>query len=418
MRDLVAPNAQETARALSARDAEALAASGRAVGTAFGHHLVWLGRSVAGTSARRLHFLSREGAWLAKHYTRLRHLHANGHTWPEPVTLAVSRRSTFLPSLPNISPASLAPLLTQYPKASARAILYSLGLDPPPSGTRTGPTANLPLDRPWAEAGVLPCILGDPWIAATLERRRAAQREARLRNLAQEQAMEGGVLAVADIGWRGTIQDNLARLMPTRRVVGYYLALHPPLSPPPLNAEKYGFILSPADPRRLARRLRFVAPLEFVASSAIPSTLDYVLEGGRARPVSDTLVVAPVSLPAFRMLQDSVAEGIADAAFLAEPSALLSRQNVLKFLEAPPLALAHLFFEGWRDDRYGAGALRRGAPPLRSTRLLSALASKAGRRMLGLELAESGWPWGLLVRDMPFAAPLLRHLILGFDARL
>lgn len=418
MRDLATPNMPETARVPSARDAEALGASGRAIGTALGHYLFWLGRAAARTGAPRLHFLSREGAWLAGHYARLRQLHPYGHTWPEPAMLAVSRRSTFLPSLPDISPASLAPLLAQYRQASAAAVLHSLGLDLPPPGTRPDPVARLPLDRPWTEAGVAPRILGDPWIAATLERRRAAQREALLRYLVQEHVTEGGLLAVADIGWRGTIQDNLARLMPARRVVGHYLALQPPLSSPPPNTKRYGFIFSPADPHRLARRLRFVAPLEFVASGAMPSIVGYVLEGGQARPAPDTLAVVPVSLPAFRILQEGVADGIAGAASLAEPSVLLARRKVLKFLEAPPLALVHLFFEAWRDDRYGAGALRRGAPPLRSARLLSALAGTAGRRALGLELAESGWPWGLLVRDMPFAAPLLRRLILGFDARL
>ncbi len=401
-----------------ARDAEALNASGRAIGTVFGNYLVWLGRAAACTGAPRLHFLSREGAWLAGHYARLRQLHPSGHTWPEPAALAVSRRSTFLPSLPDISPASLAPLLAQYREASAAAVLLSLGLDLPLPGTPPGPAVNLPLDRPWAEAGVAASILGDPWIAATLERRRAVQREALLRYLVQEQAADRGPLAVVDIGWRGTIQDNLARLMPTRRVVGHYLALHPQLLPPLPNTEKYGFILSQADPHRLARRLRFVAPLEFVASGTMPSTLGYELNGGNARPVPDTLSVVPISSPAFRILQEGVADGIAGAASLAEPSELLARREVLKFVEAPPLALVRLFFEAWRDDRYGAGTLRRGAPALRLERLLSGLASTAGRRAIGLEFAESGWPWGLLVRDMPFAAPLLRRLILGFDARL
>ena len=395
-----------------------LTALGRDIGAALGHYLIWLGHNAAREGPQRLYFLSREGAWLAAHYKRLRQLHPNGNAWPEPATLAVSRRSTLLPSLADISPASLAPLLAQYSKASAETVLYSLGLKLPLPESRPASAKSLPLDRPWTEAGVATSILGDPWITATLERRRAAQRDALLRYLAQEDAMTCGPLVVADIGWRGTIQDNLARLMPDRRVVGHYLALQPQLSPPPTNTNKYGFILGATDPHRLTRRLRFVAPLEFVASGATPSTRRYVIEGEQARPVLDTLVVAPISSPAFRILQEGVAEGMADAACVAEPSASFARRKVLKFLEAPPLALVSVFFEAWRDDRFGAGLLRRGAPSLRPTRLLSALMDKAERRALGLELAESGWPWGLLVRDMPFAAPLLRRLILGFNARL
>ena len=87
-------------------------------------------------------------------------------------------------------------------------------------------------------------------------------------------------------------------------------------------------------------------------------------------------------------------------------------------LEAPPTSLVNLFFEAWRDDRYGAGVIRRGAPRLRRGRIISALASRNARRSVGIELNNSGWPWGLLVRDMPVAAPLLRRLILSLDVRL
>ncbi len=401
----------------SGKDADALTAAGRVIGAALGHYLVWLGRAAAREGAQRLHFLSREGAWLAIHYARLRQLHPNGDAWPRPVTLAVSRRSTFLPSLADVSQASLAPLLVQYKQVSAATVLFSLGLNMSRSATVPVSITSLPLDRPWAEAGVAQTILGDPWIAQTLEQRRIAQRDALLSYLSQKEVMNCAPLTVADIGWSGTIQDNLARLMPDRRLIGHYFALRPQRLRLP-NNEKFGFILGEQDQYRIGRRLRFVAPLEFIATDATTSALEYVIEDGQSRPVMDELVVAPVSLPAFSILQKGVEVGIVDAAFLTLPSASLARSKVLKFLEAPPLALVNVFFEAWRDDRFGGGVLRRGAPPLCPKRLLLALVKKAERRALGIELAESGWPWGLLVRDMPFVAPLLRRLVLGFDARL
>lgn len=400
------------------RGADMLAAAGRAIGVALGHYLVWLGCSAAATGAPRLHFLSREGAWLAGHYARLRSARPDGGNWPQPVALAVSRRSTFLPSLPRVDTQTLMPLVAQYRNVSAMTLLRSLGLDMPPAGTRPGPAADLPLEAGWGEPGVAQRILGDIWIAGALEQRRVAQRAALLRYLAQEAVGDAGPLAVADIGWRGTIHDNLARLLPDRTITGLYFALFAPFAPAPPNVEKRGFILGPTDSRRLARRLRFVAPLEFVASGQTPTTLEYELDENGARPVLDTMSVVPFASPAFTLLQQAVAAAIDEAALTTTPSASLARQHVLRFLEAPPASLVHLFFDGWRDDRYGAGSLRRGAPPLQLKRLIAALSSRPARRAFGIELTESAWPWGLLVRDMPIVAPLLRHCILGLDARL
>jgi hypothetical protein len=404
---------------LSVRNVTTLMVSGYDIGTALGHYLVWLGSSAAQTGAPKLYFLSREGAWLANHYSRLRSSHPDGSSWPIPITLAVSRRSTFLPSLPLINRQALSPLLAQYPHALSSIVLQSLGLDLSATTSHQGSiTSGLPLNRPWAESGVAEDILRNAWISAGLERRRITQREALCRYLAQEGVMDVEPLVVADIGWRGTIQDNLARVMPARCVIGFYLALFPPLSPAPPNTEKHGFIHGPTDSAWMARRLRFVAPLEFVATGEAQSILGYKIDTGSVRAITDMLSIAPLESPAFRCFQQAVSIGVDAAAETREPSPALARKRVLQMIETPPSSLVNLFFDAWRDDRYGAGVIRRGAPRLRRRRIISALASRNARRAVGIELNNSGWPWGLLVRDMPVAAPLLRRLILSLDVRL
>ncbi len=398
--------------ALAGRDAAGLDAAGRALGAAFGHHLVWLGRKAAALGAERLFFLSREGAWLARHYGRLRRIVPGGDAWPEPVALAVSRRSTFLPSLPEISDTALAPLLAQYRNTTVGTVLESLGL--PGEEARE----DLPLEERWSAPGMAARVLGDVTVAAALARRHAAQREALLSYLRGQGVPRTGLVAVADIGWKGSIQDNLARLLPDACLTGLYLALHPAMSPPPPNAAKCGFILDAGAPRGLMRRLRFIAPLEFVASDDTPSTLGYTMQDGRPVPVPDPIAVVPHKTSSFQVLQAAIAAGIDACAELHAPSAVVARQQVLKVIEAPHQALVGLFFEAWRDDRFGEGALRRGADRLSARAVLRGMMLPGARRALGLRLAQSGWPWGLLARDLPLAAPLLRWLILRLDARL
>jgi hypothetical protein len=391
---------------------EGVYSAGDSAGTALGHYLVWLGQIAAAKGAKRLFFLSREGAWLAKHYDALRCQHSEGDQWPPPVTLAVSRLSTFLPSLSSMSEGALAPLLAQYNDADCRTVLGSLGVGVP---LRTA--THLPLDEPW-RGGAGAHVLADPVIYDLLQSRRLAQREALLGYLEQQGVLREATLAVADLGWRGSIQDNLARLLPGKSISGFYLALQAPLATQPPNSAKSGFILNPDDPSRLARRLRFVAPLEFLASDERPSTRSYAFEEGRAVPVADELVIVPVHDPFFVALQAGITAGITRAATQREPSADIARNLLLRFLEAPPPDVARVFFRAYRDDRFGAGRVQQGAPKITPGHVIQALLRPSARRSLGMILAESGWPWGLLARDMPRALPALRSLILASNARL
>src|SRR5690606_3326136 len=50
-----------------------------------------------------------------------------------------------------------------------------------------------------------------------------------------------GSVAVVDIGWRGTIQDNLAYVLPSVRIDGFYLGLEKYLNPQPSNVRKFAF---------------------------------------------------------------------------------------------------------------------------------------------------------------------------------
>lgn len=396
---------------LPERELSKIANAGRRLGKAIGHYLIWLGDTAAERNAQCVFFLSREGNWLSRHYARLSLKHSRGAAWPSPRALAVSRRSTFLPSLPDLSVAAIAPLVAQYSDATGESVLGSLGL---PTIVRD----DLPLHARWRAPGIADELLADGQIKHALEVRYAVQKNALLTYLESQGALQDRNLFVADVGWRGTIQDNLARILPDRQITGFYLGLFSPLADQPSNVTKDGFLITPTDPNSLARRLRFVAPLEFAASDETPSTLGYALDGDQAVPLFDELLVIPTGEPGLRVFQDGITEGIDSTADTLNPDKLAARRLVLGVLESPPRALAQIYFKAWRDDRYGAGTLRRGAPRIEMSDLLRALTSSSSRRALGQALAESAWPWALLTRDVPWLAPILRRLILIADPHL
>lgn len=314
--------------------------------------------------------------------------------------------------MPALSPQALAPFLAQYGNATVATVLDSLGLGAEEVGSGVSP------ESLWRQPGVAERLLGDPATAERLDARRQEQRALLLHYLDQNGVLAQSRIAAADVGWRGTIEDNLARLLPEHRLDGYYLALFPAFSPAPSNAGKTGFVLDAQSPYALTRRLRFVAPLEFICSDRALSAVAYARNLCEVTPVYDMLQVVPADSPAFRCLQDGVSEGVVSMGTLGRPDAGEASMLLLDLIERPPAALAALYFQAWRDDRYGAGTLHRDAPRIDLRQVLAALVSRKARRSLGLAMADSGWPWALLVRDLNPLAPLVRRLVLALDARL
>jgi hypothetical protein len=80
-------------------------------------------------------------------------------------------------------------------------------------------------------------FIGDREVKGRLQAINAERRTALLDYLGRQTDLDLDRMLVVDVGWRGTVQDNLARLLPDTHLVGWYLALFPFLNPQPANGE-------------------------------------------------------------------------------------------------------------------------------------------------------------------------------------
>lgn len=81
-----------------------------------------------------------------------------------------------------------------------------------------------------------------------------------------------GKVAIVDIGWRGTIQDNLCYILPNKEIYGYYFGLNNFLNEQPSNAHKYGYLNSYSNGIKF---LDNVTPIEMLCNSPYGSTIGY-----------------------------------------------------------------------------------------------------------------------------------------------
>jgi len=414
-----------TSAAASLRVPAGLEGWARRLGVVFGDFLAEVARRARARGSERVFFLSREGHWFAETYAAMRERTPEGALYPPAVHLPVSRRATFLPSLDGLDGAAMGPLLAQYRDASVQAVLTSLGWFEAVSPEQAAAlAARIDPDAAWAAAG--PALLAIPEVHAVLEARRREQKDLLLSLLASHGLSTGGApITLADIGWRGSIQDNLARLLPGCPMHGCYFLLQPAFVPPPPGVSKESFLLPPDHPDRdrLRRRLRFAAPLELLVCAEQRSVTGY--RRGPAgpvlvtddRPLNTQAVAAKLTALRNAMAAAALVDGF-DRPHGPQEAARTALSEILRFLETPPMAFIALYFETLRDESFGAGRLIDRAQPLELSLLIRAVWSGRARMWLGHRLADSGWPWALLKRDVPLLAPLLRSAMIRRDPRL
>lgn len=188
--------------------------------------------------ADRIFYLSREGAFLSQLHREIAgSLIERGG--PSPVHLELSRRSTFGASIDRIYEDCTARLWRQYPDQPLRAFLVSLGLEPSDYETaarRIGlpvheTVTDIKDDLRFRE------FLEMPDVASRMREAITGQRD-RLNAYLHSRGFGATTPIVVDIGWRGTIQDNLCHIRPDTVIHGLYLGLFPYLHQQPVNARK------------------------------------------------------------------------------------------------------------------------------------------------------------------------------------
>jgi hypothetical protein len=208
------------------------------------------------SKTEQVFFLSREGQPLMRMFEMYREK-AGGRMVSR--YLEVSRRSTLLPSLAPISEEGFYTLFRQYRRMSLLEFLSSLGLEAHAGelagalGLPDGAEALREEDFP--TSGIFNSLKALPRFIEIYESERLERRRAFLAYLSE---LSGGApparLVVVDVGWKGTIQDNLFALLcrngdtPVREITGYYVGLVAKGAAGPGN-DKYGLLFSAVDER-------------------------------------------------------------------------------------------------------------------------------------------------------------------------
>lgn len=372
--------------------------------------------------AKRVFFFTREGEFFGELYRRLATSNMLGTPVPDAALLEVSRLATFSASLGACSTDELMRMWNQYSVQSLRAMLVSLGIDANAfagHATRCGIDIDIdePITWPWQDERVRR-FLDDAIAKGMLDDHLRQRREALLAYLHAAGAPTArGSMEIADIGWRGTIQDNLAHLLPDVTIHGHYLGLNRYLNAQPRNALKHAFGPDLNTSDTLADLIDFVAPIEMLSNSPNGSVVGYRQQDGTMRAMreadaAENAVFDACSRHFQRGVLDSAAywaDFLRTHAYTADELRPPALQIWRDIIAAPPPFLAHAYFRLNHNETFGVGgyADKRARPP--AATFVLALVSRSRRRQAREFLKHCGWIPGLLAASS--ASPAFRAAV-------
>ncbi len=310
----------------------------------------------------RIFFFTREGLFFKRVYDEITNSDPYNAKYPSAQILSVSRRATFAASLTDFSIDEMMRLWTMYSSQSIRGFAVSLNLD---NDICSNIAQKYYLDPdakivyPWLNES-FKGFMSDPDLVMHARYTLELQKKNLSSYLRQAGFYSESRPIVVDIGWRGTIQDNLSWL--TRKPIkGHYLALFRFLNKQPSESEKTGWLgdSNLEDRRNIPDQ---VAPLEMIFNGEGGSVVGYQEWEGVYEAITEIVTEEESVVQKLKPLQDGMVAAVSHLAryvrlhgLLAENLKPLARELTEALIAAPPTPIADLFAELTHNEAFGAG---------------------------------------------------------------
>ena len=194
----------------------------------------------------KVYYQTREGETFIKIHQLIKSNNPFGVEIPDCDTIEVSRMGTFSASLKEFSIQELLRLWSQYREQSVKALFKTLAIDMKPF-EKYMKKYDIDIEEkilfPWFDLKIQK-LCKDEEFLEKINKEIAKKREDALLYFEKSKNIlnDNMPLFTVDIGWRGTIQDNLAYLFPNKEIGGYYITLYDFYNLQPENTYKISFL--------------------------------------------------------------------------------------------------------------------------------------------------------------------------------
>lgn len=269
---------QDAGKGLSAKKAAALSLGAQAAPLFIGFAL-WIAEQAILQKLDRLYFFTREGEFFHKVFCALfPQGRLCGHDLPSTDILLVSRLSTFAPSIRGAPIQEMSRIWSLFKVQSVSGLFATLGMD---IGKFAAILETLGLKETDVISDPENCpelrrLFETPAFAEAVKNVVASQ-TALLQSYLTQSGLNGSRrVGVVDIGWRGTIQDNIALLVPDTHFHGMYLGLRRFINAQPANVSKAAYGLDENNTSEFSEIFTNFAAMELLCNSLNGSVVGYL----------------------------------------------------------------------------------------------------------------------------------------------
>lgn len=252
----------------------------------------WIAEQSLRYDLDRVLFLTREGEFFHQVYSSMfPEGVCAGHMLPDSRVLPVSRLSTFAASLQEPTLDEVSRAWSLFNQQSLSALFLQLGLEIAEFSEtleRLDLSVNDLINNP-SESSQLKSLFDDPKFCVAVNVS-IKKNKSLLRDLLRQSGVQKGMkVGIVDIGWRGTIQDNLALAEPDVHFHGMYLGLRAPINQQPMNVSKEAYGPEENTDDALNALFEVFSALEMLCSSSYGSVSGYQRIDGVISPVRDVI---------------------------------------------------------------------------------------------------------------------------------
>ena len=223
-----------------------------------------------------VYYCTREGETFIKIHEMIKKNNPFGVKVPDCRVLEVSRMATFSASMKEFSIAELLRLWSQYREQSMNALFKTLAINIEKYKKFFGKydiTVKEKIKEPWFDIRIQNLCRDDEFTNMINQELKHKREELMKYFKTVGIENDGKSMLTVDIGWRGTIQDNIAYIYNKNEITGCYLTLYDYYNAQPVNAHKEKFI---SDKKIINNEVsNIITLLEWIYNPGTGSVVEY-----------------------------------------------------------------------------------------------------------------------------------------------
>lgn len=247
----------------------------------------WIAEQAILEKLDRLFFLTREGEFFHQIFlTLFPDGTILGHDLPGSGVLAVSRLATFSPSMREISIDEMSRIWSLFKQQSVSGLFTTFGLNVENFSellTSVGLNGADVISDPGSNEALKKLFRSQVFVDSV--KHSVSNQQDLLRSYLTQNGMGAGErVGVVDIGWRGTIQDNIALFEPQTHIHGMYLGLRRVINEQPANVSKSAYGPNENISNTFVGCFENFAAMEMLCNSSNGSVVGYSREADQTIP--------------------------------------------------------------------------------------------------------------------------------------